>query len=148
MSNPYYPPAPAYSGQPASGQAMKRRNIFAAWLLPFVTLGIYQLVWYYRINRELRDFNPRQQVDPWISLLAVTFGGFLIIPPFVSTFRTGKRIRAAQSAAGVIPKCSPGVGLVLSFFFGLFALYYQNELNRIIDRYQGAPPGTQVPIYQ
>ena len=33
----------------------KMRNPIAAFLLVFVTFGIYYLVWYYKINRELRD---------------------------------------------------------------------------------------------
>ncbi|MBV9095118.1 MAG: DUF4234 domain-containing protein, partial [Streptosporangiaceae bacterium] len=34
------------------GRAGKTRNIFLVWLVwPLITLGIYSLVWYYKINR-------------------------------------------------------------------------------------------------
>ena len=36
-----------------TGDEVKVRNPWAVALLPFVTLGIYHLVWWYRVNREL-----------------------------------------------------------------------------------------------
>jgi paraquat-inducible protein B len=46
-------PATAATPAPiASGLAMKRRNPIAIWLvLPLITLGIYHLVWYYKIHK-------------------------------------------------------------------------------------------------
>ena len=35
---------------------VKVRNPLAVALLAFVTLGVYHVVWWYKINRELRDF--------------------------------------------------------------------------------------------
>ena len=40
-----------------TGQTGKIRNIWLVWLVwPILTLGIYHLVWWYKINREARDF--------------------------------------------------------------------------------------------
>ena len=39
-----------------SNERVKLRSPWAAALLPIITLGIYHLVWWYRINRELRDY--------------------------------------------------------------------------------------------
>ena len=54
---------------------MKVRSPWAAALLPFITLGIYHLVWWYRINRELRDYGKAKGYDlgqnPTNSLLAL-----------------------------------------------------------------------------
>jgi hypothetical protein len=143
-------PAMPPGGVPAqySGTAPlpKRRNVFAVWLgLPIITLGIYSLVWWYKVNRETR-FNPRTRVSPFVSLIAVTLGAFLIIPVFVSVYRTGQRIADAQRAAGLPPTCTPVLGLVLAFFFSLFTLYYQSEMNKIVDAYPGAVTGQQVPL--
>ena len=42
---------------------VKVRNPWAVALLPIVTLGIYHLVWWYRINRELRDYGYAKERD-------------------------------------------------------------------------------------
>jgi hypothetical protein len=41
---------------------------------------------------------------------------------------------------------SPGLGLFLMFVFGLGTLYYQIQLNKIVDMYR-APQGSQIPLY-
>lgn len=61
-------------------------------------------------------------------------------------YRTGQRIVDAQRAAGLAPTCTPVLGLLLGFFFGLYVLYYQAELNKIADAYPGAVAGQQVPL--
>src|SRR4051794_41805053 len=73
---------------------VKLRSPWAAALLPFITLGIYHLVWWYRINRELHDVGDARGVDlgrnPANSLLALFPGALIIIPPFVSYWRGTK----------------------------------------------------------
>src|ERR1700733_5163944 len=76
----------AQSGPIALGASPlpKRRNVVLVWLVwPLLTLGIYHLVWYYKINRET-NFNPNTKTAPFVSLIAVMFGWILIVPPFVS----------------------------------------------------------------
>jgi hypothetical protein len=128
----------------ARGAHVKIRHPWGAFLLVIVTLGIYYLFWYFFINRELRDFGRastegRIEVNPWISLLAVTFGWLLIVPPFVSMYRTFGRIRTAQEIADVGPKASPVLGLLLFFiaviFFPVEVPYAQYNLNRIWRAY-------------
>ena len=115
-----------------TGRAGKTRNIWLTWLVwPFLTLGIYHLVWWYKINREARDFDENIAVEPVLSLLAITIGWIIIVPPYVSIYRTGERIAQMQEDAGMERSCNGWIGLVLSFFFGLHTLYYQYELNRI-----------------
>ena len=60
--------------------------------------------------------------------------------------KTGDRIARMQSAAGLPATCSGVLGLVASFFFGLHALYYQNELNKIWAHLGGAAEGTVVTL--
>lgn len=129
-------------------QTFKRRNIVGVWLgLPLITLGIYHLVWYYKINNEARRYLGDDSISPGISLLAITLGGFLIIPPFVSIYKTGSRIARMQEKAGLDSRVEPVVGLLLTFVFGLHALYLQAHLNRIWDRHlhAGGAPTTQLP---
>jgi Domain of unknown function (DUF4234) len=46
-----------------SQERVKIRSPWAVALLPIVTLGIYHLVWWYRINRELRDYGRAKGYD-------------------------------------------------------------------------------------
>ena len=51
-----------------------------------VTLGIYTVVWWYMINRELRDLGEERKApglgdNPTLLLLAFLFGGFLLYIP-------------------------------------------------------------------
>jgi uncharacterized membrane protein len=115
-----------------TGRAGKTRNIFLVWLIwPLITLGIYHLVWWYKINREARDFDSRIQVNPVLSVLALALGWIIIVPPFVSVYRTGDRIAQMQEAAGLQRSCNGVIGLIGMFVVSLQSLYYQAELNRI-----------------
>ena len=130
-----------------NGRAGKHRNIFLVWFVwPLITLGVYHFVWYYKINREARDFDKRIDVSPGIALLAVLVGWIIIIPPFVSIYRTGVRIAEMQRAAGMRASCNGWIGLVLTFVAGLQSLYYQHELNQIWDHYHNPPEGSEVPL--
>ena len=80
----------------------KVRHPLVAFGLVFLTLGIYYLVWYYKINRELRDIGrvtgqeERLGRSPFKSLMAISVGWLIIVPPFVSFYRTLQRIESAQ----------------------------------------------------
>ena len=71
---------------------MKRRHPVAVWLLPLITFGIYSFVWWYKINAEMGRLDPRRPVSAGTSLLAVTLGAFILVPPYVSIYNTGQRI--------------------------------------------------------
>jgi Domain of unknown function (DUF4234) len=105
----------------------------------------YGLVWYYKIHKEMLQFDPRQPIKPAGSLLTIMFGWIIIVPPFVSYFNTGNRIANAQRAAGLTPTANPWIGFILLFIFGLTPLYYQFELNKVVERY-AMPAGTQVAL--
>lgn len=127
------------------GRTGKIRNIWLVWLVwPLVTLGIYHFVWWYKINREARELDPAIEVEPAISVVAITLGALVIIPPFVSIFNTGERISRMQQAAGMPVTCNAILGLIASFFFGLHTLYYQSELNKIWTKLGSAPEGGTV----
>jgi hypothetical protein len=113
---------------------VKIRNPFLVFVWCLVTLGIYYVVWYYKINRELRDACGIQ-VSPVVSLLAVSVGWIVIVPPFVSWYRTFERIRQAQRQAGVTSEASPVLGFILFviavFFLPIEVIYAQDELNKV-----------------
>ncbi|MFF8829179.1 DUF4234 domain-containing protein [Streptomyces sp. NPDC015131] len=130
-----------------TGRTGKTRNIFLVWLVwPLITLGIYHLVWYYKVNREAHDLDERIDVNPAVSVLALALGWIVIVPPFVSVFNTGDRIARMQRAAGMPATCNPWIGLILMFVLGLYPLYYQYELNRIWEHYGHREEGARVPL--
>jgi ABC-type spermidine/putrescine transport system permease subunit II len=137
----------AINSSSAQGTTGKRRNPFLVWLVwPLITLGIYHLYWWYKINDEARRLDPSIKVDPVIALLALFPGGLIIVPAFVTIYRTGNRLRSMQRAAGMTPNVIPIVGLVLAFVFSLYALYYQVSLNGIWSNYGNQPENTPVAI--
>ena len=119
-----------------TARAGKTRNIILVWLVwPLLTLGIYFFVWWYKVNREARDFDERIVVNPTMSMLAMLLGWVIIVPPFVTAYTTGERIGQMQQAAGMERTCNGWIGVVLFIVLGLEPLYYQMELNKIWARF-------------
>jgi uncharacterized protein DUF4234 len=116
------------------GTPVKIRNPFLVFLWSLVTFGIYYVVWYYKINRELRDASGID-VSPGVALLAVTLGWIVIVPPFVSWYRTFQRIVEAQERAGLTQEASPILGFILFvvavFLVPVEVVYAQDELNKL-----------------
>jgi Domain of unknown function (DUF4234) len=129
-------------------QTYKKRNVVGVWLgLPLITLGIYSLVWIYKVNNEARRFLGDNSIQPALSVLAFLPGGLLIVPPFIAIYRLGTRIARMEAAAGSPNRAEPVVGLVLGFVFSLYPLYYQDHLNGLWDRYlwSGSVPPPAMP---
>jgi hypothetical protein len=84
---------------------VKTRRVWSVVLLNVVTLGIYGVVWYYKINRELRDFGAAHgdaelgSSRPWHSVLAFTIGEPLELPRLISLVRVPRRVQAAERIA-------------------------------------------------
>ena len=114
---------------------VKIRSVWAVALLPFITLGIYNLVWWYRINRELRDYGQAKGVDlgqnPTNSLLAFFPGSLIIVPALISLYRGTQRVQSASETAGKEP-LNGWIALILWFFISpaLWA-YIQSSLNAL-----------------
>jgi hypothetical protein len=132
---------------PGQGLTGKRRNPVLVWLVwPLITLGIYHLYWWYKINDEARLLDPSIDANPLLSLLALFPGALIIVPPFVTVYRTGGRIRSMQEASGIPPSVIPGLGVLLMFVFSTYSLYYQISLNGIWTSYGNQPENTPVPL--
>ena len=124
---------------------VKVRNPLAVALLTIVTLGIYFLVWWYKINRELRDFGRARGRDlgdsPSLSTLAQFPGSILIIPAWVSAWRGTGRVRQAARVAGQEPLIG-WVALLLYIVIGIgWMAYLQDALNNVWRTEAVALPG-------
>jgi hypothetical protein len=133
----------------ARGKQAKIRNPWGVSGLTLITLGIYYLFWYYFVNREMSDWGEEHQTDigqsPGTSVAAITIGGLVIIPPFVSIFRTGQRMQLAQRVGGVHGGSAP-----LFFFLSIIPIvsllapaYLQSELNKVWESQRAAEPVAQ-----
>jgi hypothetical protein len=140
----------------------KIRNPLAPALLPFVTFGIYGIVWYYKINKEMAELGKAtgrtEELgdNPTTSLMAVLFGWIIIVPPILSFFNTFKRQQALRNMTtpgdnGV----EPGLGLVLALFIAPVAYYMlQDSLNKGWEAQAGGAgavgpgAGAEIPAQQ
>jgi hypothetical protein len=113
------------------GQQYKQRNPLGVLGLTFLTLGVYFLVWYYKINDELRRALNDESISPTRSLMAMIFGWLLIVPPFIAIYNTAKHVQELETRRGVVQTVEPALTvvlmLVLSFGNGI---YIQEHLNR------------------
>jgi len=140
------------------GGAGKIRNFWAGFGLSIITLGIYYWFWYYFVNDELKDIGAAKgdqnlaQSSPAMSVVAVTVGAFVIVPPYLSVFNYGKRIQRAQRSAGIDageqinPTVAfllyfPGFILVVPYFIHFwYVTKHQNAAIRVIG---GLPPADE-----
>jgi hypothetical protein len=117
------------------GADVKIRHPWGVWALGIITLGIYHLVWWYKINRELRDYSavagqPLQN-NPTVSVLALFPGSFIIVPPFWSIVTTSARVRQVRQMVDGTPSSDPNglLAAVLSLVLGLQTVYIAYAIN-------------------
>jgi hypothetical protein len=128
---------------------VKVRNPWAVALLPIVTLGIYHLVWWYKINKELKAYGEAKGYDlgqnPTNSVLALFPGGLIVIPALVSYWRGTKRVQGASKIAGR-EQVSGWIALILYLLLspGMWA-YLQVSLNSVWEQEAEPLPGHVAP---
>ena len=124
---------------------VKVRSPWAVALLPIITLGIYHLVWWYKINKELKAYGEAKGYDlgqnPTNSLLALFPGGIIIIPALITYWRGTKRVQGASKLGGKEP-VNGWIALLLYLFIapGLWA-YLQVSLNHLWEQEAEAAAG-------
>jgi Domain of unknown function (DUF4234) len=128
---------------------VKVRNPWAVALLPIITLGIYHLVWWYKINKELKAYGEAKGFDlgqnPTNSVLALFPGGLIVIPALVTYWRGTKRVQGASKVAGREP-VSGWIALILYLLLSPgFWAYLQVSLNNVWEHEAEALPGQEGP---
>jgi drug/metabolite transporter (DMT)-like permease len=119
--------------------------------LSIITLGIYFLVWYGKLNGEIRRHDHDIQVTPGWAVVAVMLPIFSI----VSAYSTAARIRQMQLDDGATQTISPVVALLLYLFLGIgYPLYIASQVrehwhgHRRESRSAYSPTPGQVPVGQ
>jgi drug/metabolite transporter (DMT)-like permease len=115
------------TGRPVGGASSlgKDRSPAAVLGLAIITLGIYYLVWYYKINAEIRRHDPDIKVSPGLAVFAM----FIPIANWVGAYSTAARIRQMQLDHGATQTISPVVALLLFMFLGIgYPLYIASQL--------------------
>jgi Domain of unknown function (DUF4234) len=132
-----------------SDARVKVRSPWGAALLPLITFGIYHLVWWYRVNRELRDYGRAKGYDlgqsPANSTLALFPGGLIVVPALITYWRGTKRVQGAARVAGKEP-VNGWIALILYVLLspGMWA-YLQVSLNDLWRSEADALPGHAPP---
>ncbi len=122
------------------GVTVKRRNPWGVWALNLVTLGISGIIYWNRLNIELRDYSAAVRRpfrnDPNISVAAMFIGSIVLIPFLVTIATTARRVADLQlivrSTRGRDP-VSPTVAVLLGILLCSHIIYLQRSLNEIWD---------------
>ncbi len=131
----------------------KIRNPLGVIGLTLVTLGIYYIFWYYFVNREMKDLGLSRGTDqcgdsPGKSVVAMTLGALIIVPPFFSLYNSFKRMNAASSLTGAGDGFDAGLGLLLWAFISPVGIYiFQMNLNKVWEAQRSmsaAPPAVAI----
>ena len=132
------------------GQTYLKRDPLGVLLLSFITFGIYFIIWYYKINKELKAFEHDDTISPGRCLMAMIFGWILIVPPFIAMYNTAKHVRGVEDRRGIQPVLEPAFVIVFMLLVSVGnGVYIQEHLNRIWDRAASAgalPPPAVPPI--
>jgi hypothetical protein len=125
-----FPPAAAHNAgsvgySPVIGPIGKDRSGAGILGLSIITLGIYYLVWYGKIQGEIRRHDPSIKVRSGLAVIAAMLPVFNI----VSAYSTAARIRQMQLDDGAQQTISPVVALLLFLFLGIgYPLYLASQL--------------------
>lgn len=133
------------------GVRVKRRNPWTVWGLNLATLGIYGVVYWNRINVELRDFSAAMDRpfanDPAHATLALFPGGLLVVPALGTIAHTTRRIRRLQwmtaPLGGAVREVRTPMAMLLGFALSIHLVYLQSALNDCWDR---AAAAAQAPV--
>lgn len=117
-----------------AGQEYKKRDPLGVLGLSIITIGIYWLYWYYKVNDEICRFENDDTVRPGKALLAITLGWLIIVPPFISVYNTSLHIVRMEQRAGIQQRLSPAINVILLMVASVgIGIYSQEHLNGVWD---------------
>ena len=121
------------------GQPYLKRNPLGVLGLSFMTLGIYFLYWYYKVNDELQRFEHDAHDQPD----AFADGDDLRLDHHRAAVHRDVQHRQArpriEERMSIQPQLEPALVIIFMLLFSIGnGLYIQEHLNRIWDRGSGA----------
>jgi len=129
-----------------NGQPYLKRNPLGVLGLSFITIYIYFFVWYYKVNKEIKSFENDETMSPTRSVIAMTLGLLIIVPPFIAMYNTAKHVQSMETKLGIQQTLEPALALVLMFVFSIGnGVYIQEHLNRAWDRALGGSGMPSMP---
>lgn len=108
---------------------IRKQGAWGLWWLVLITFGIYYLVWYGRINRELFAVlgRPVESDGMWWSQFIPVYG-------LIGAWRTAKRVNEAHTKVGSPTRIGPFMAAVVSpIWFGSHTRYVQRRVNVLHD---------------
>jgi hypothetical protein len=118
------------------GGPMPPREPQKEWILSIVTFGIYGLIWFHRVNKEMQAWsNGRIDYNPGASLSALLLGGFACgIPVFIAYASFAERVRTAQGMAGLPQDATFGNVFLRALLLQYHVNWLQERFNAIGQR--------------
>lgn len=108
---------------------IKKQGAWGLWWLCGLTIGIYYLVWYQRINRELAATTgePVPANGKWWSQIIPIFA-------LIGLWQTANRLNAAHASVGSPTRVGPAMASIWSpWWFGSQTRYLQRRINILHD---------------
>lgn len=136
----YDHPQPAYGYQQGGRRVGKTRSPWGTWGLALITFGVYHAVWWYKVNEEVKGYDPSIDVKPGMATLAL----FVPVASIVTIVKTGERVGRVERAAGSHAPASGGLGFLFALLFGGHIIYYQTHLNQVWAQHGSPPEGSPV----
>lgn len=103
----------------------KTRSPWNVWLLSLVTMGIYYLVWYHQIHKEI------EAAPGGSPSVAAAVSQLVPIWNWVSVAQTGTQCAAMQAAVGIPVTSTAGMAFISQFWVGSQSRYLQRRLNSV-----------------
>jgi len=124
----------------------KIRSPWGVWWLTLLTAGIYYLVWYVKLNKEIaRASGPDVRVEPF----GLWFSQCIPIAAWMSLANTASRLNTAQHRRGTAPTTSGGMAILSTLWFWSQTRYLQRRANalwRYMEYQQVALTGPTDPL--
>jgi hypothetical protein len=120
------------------GATVNTKNPWALWIITFMTLGIWGIVWWYRMNRELRDvstaYGENFAMPPAVSTVMMALWPVALLPALATCVISSIRARSVQKLIDVDDrKVNPVIATLLFFVIFSHVWYIQRALNSTWD---------------
>jgi hypothetical protein len=129
--NPYLPSQPL----PAGRAFFTKQGAWGLWWMVVITLGIYNLIWYHRVNRELAAALGRRHEawGQWWCVLVPFYGIY-------GMYKTAQAVNDAHAAIGSPTRVGPVTACFWApMWFASQTRYVQRRINLLADmHYQAA----------